>query len=281
VLFRSCHVTFTINEGVTELANQYLKFTKLHQYDLSKINGCLIAENQDINTVNDLLVFNKHFPLLKTISISGNNSDVFEELSEILGNTSEILTQLIEEGYKASEIAQVLRFELNIDTDYFASIAKIRALRILLDHLMQSFDITAISINDLYIHSICTAFTDETDAPHGNMLKGATAAKATIIGGTSALTVLPEDSSDSMQRRIARNVSNVLKEESYLNKVAEPAAGSYYLEHLTDVLIKAVWTNFQSHLSDTKNSEFKSNNQAINETTAEWNTAEQIKVKSH
>lgn len=283
ILLKHCHVTFTVKKGITELANQYLEFTKLQQYDLSKINGCLIAENQDKDTINNLLIFNKHFPLLKIISISGNNSDVIEELSEILTNTSEVISQLIEEGYKASEIAQILRFELDIDADYFVSIAKIRALRILLDQLMQSFEVTMISINDLYIHSICTAFTDDTYAPHGNMLKGATAAMAAIIGGTSALTVLPEDSSDSMQRRIARNVSNVLKEESYLNKVADPAAGSYYLENLTDIIIKAAWSKFQSQHSDSLKAAFETspNDPANQTTTTGWNTAEQINVKSH
>ena len=148
---------------------------------------------------------------------------------------------------------------------------------------MKSFNVTDISVNDLYIHSICTPFTDDTYAPHGNMLKGATAAMAAIIGGTSALTVLPEDDGDSMQRRIARNVSNVLKEESYLNKVADPAAGSYYLEHLTDTIAKAAWAKFQSKQTDpTKTTFEKNSNGQINKgSITHWNTAEQINVKSH
>ncbi len=283
ILLEHCHVTFTVEKGITELANQYLFFTKLQQYDLSKISSCLIAKNQNLDSIKEMLVFSKHFPLLKIINVSGSSSDAVEELSEILTKTALLFDQLTNEEHTPSSIAKAFRFQLSIQTDYFASIAKIRGLRILLDQLMRAFDIKDISVNDFYIHSICTPYTDEAYAPHGNMLKGATAAMAAIIGGTSALTVLPEDSSNSMQRRIARNVSNVLKEESYLNKVSDPAAGSYYLEHLTDVIIKATWAKYQSQQPDSSKAPFDESNhgQTGNTLTTEWNTAEQVNVKSH
>jgi methylmalonyl-CoA mutase len=283
ILLEHCHVTFSVEKGMIELANQYLEFTKVNQYDLAKVSGCLIAGNQDSAAIKELLVFKKHFPLLKTISVSGNDTDPVNELSNILNNTVSTLRQLGSDGYETSVIASALRFELNIGTDYFASIAKIRALRILLDQLLISLGTTDLSPNDHYIHCICTTFTDEAYAPHGNMLKGATAAMAAIIGGTSALSVVPEDNTDSMQRRVARNISNILKEESYFNKVADPAAGSYYLEHLTDVIIKAAWSKFQSQQTNDLEVSFpaKSTSQKNPSTITEWNTAEQIKVKSH
>ena len=280
ILLKHCHVTFTVKDDVSQIANQFLEFAKLHQYDLGKINGCLIAEDQDNDSIVELFAFNKYFPLLKTIAISGDDTDVVNELANILTKTAILLTQLSNEGHDSSVIAKAMRFDLSIQTDYFASIAKIRALRILLHQLMKAFDIVDISINDIFIQSICTAYTDEAYAPHGNMLKGATAAMAAIIGGTSALTVVPENTTDSMQRRIARNVSNVLKEESYLNKVADPAAGSYYLEHLTDVIIKAAWSKYQSSQSDDASASFESD-QVDKMATTEWTTAEQINVKSH
>ncbi len=98
ILLEHCHVTFTVQKGITKVANQYIEFAKLQQYALSKINGCLIAENQDQDTIKHLLSFNKHFPLLKTISISGNSADVVEELSGILSKTTNLFNQLISIG---------------------------------------------------------------------------------------------------------------------------------------------------------------------------------------
>jgi methylmalonyl-CoA mutase len=280
ILLEHCHVTFTMNDGFSEVANKFLAYVKGQQYDLGKINGSLIVGKEDQTALTELLAFKKYLPLLQTIAISGDDAEVSKELANILTKTAALLTMSKDEGHDHSNILKAIRFDLNIQTDYFASIAKVRALRILLHQLIKSFNINDISINDLFIHSTCTTYTEEAYAPHGNMLKGATAAMAAIIGGTSALTVTPEDSSSSMQRRIARNVSNVLKEESYLNKVADPAAGSYYLEHLTDAIIKTAWSIFQSTQSSDINSSFQAGQLDTTATTI-WHTAEQIDVKSH
>ena len=69
-----------------------------------------------------------------------------------------------------------------------------------------------------------------------------------ILGGTNSLTVLPFDvpyeTPTDFAERIARNQQLILKEESYFDKVGDPAAGSYYIESLTDSLIKAAWELF-------------------------------------
>ena len=49
-----------------------------------------------------------------------------------------------------------------------------------------------------------------------------------------------------MMNRIARNVSSILRDESYLSKVADPTAGSYYLDNLTADLSEKAWQKFQS-----------------------------------
>ena len=77
------------------------------------------------------------------------------------------------------------------------------------------------------------------------MLKSTSAALAAILGGCDALTVQPENE-NPMMARIARNVSSILREESHLSKVADPTAGSYYLESLTNQLAINAWKKFQN-----------------------------------
>ena len=69
-----------------------------------------------------------------------------------------------------------------------------------------------------------------------------------ILGGTQSLSVLPFDTfykdSDEFSNRLARNQQIILKEEVYLDKVIDPAAGSYYIENLTQLIAEAAWKIF-------------------------------------
>ncbi|CAN5882933.1 hypothetical protein BH24BAC1_BH24BAC1_13960 [soil metagenome] len=76
-----------------------------------------------------------------------------------------------------------------------------------------------------------------------------TEAMATLIGGCDSLSVEPFDStfqsSGPFSERLARNIPLILKEEAYLDKIVDPAAGSFYLETLTDLLARQAWALFQ------------------------------------
>jgi methylmalonyl-CoA mutase len=85
--------------------------------------------------------------------------------------------------------------------------------------------------------------------PWVNMLRTTVAALAAGTGGADAVTVLPFDAAlglpDGFARRIARNTSAILLEESHLGRVVDPAGGSWYVERLTDDLARAAWAWFQ------------------------------------
>jgi methylmalonyl-CoA mutase len=70
------------------------------------------------------------------------------------------------------------------------------------------------------------------------------------IGGAGRITVTPSDApgktSSAFSKRIARNVQHLLMMESYIDKVQDPAAGSYYVEQLTEVLAEQAWEIFCS-----------------------------------
>jgi methylmalonyl-CoA mutase len=84
-----------------------------------------------------------------------------------------------------------------------------------------------------------------------DMVRNTTEAMAAIIGGANALYVIPHDIAvgipGQMSKRMARNVSNILKEESYLDKVLDPVAGSYFIENMIAVLFQkvkdSIWRN--------------------------------------
>lgn len=85
--------------------------------------------------------------------------------------------------------------------------------------------------------------------PWVNMLRTTLATLGAGVGGADSVTVLPFDHAlglpDAFARRIARNTSTILMEESHLARVIDPAGGSWYVERLTDELASAAWAFFQ------------------------------------
>ena len=77
------------------------------------------------------------------------------------------------------------------------------------------------------------------------MISGTMGALAAVVGGCDSLTVMPENENNATMARIARNVSNILREESHLSKVADPTAGAYAVENVVNKLAIAAWTDFQ------------------------------------
>ena len=124
-------------------------------------------------------------------------------------------------------------------------IAKLRALRFLWQRVQMGWGIEP---KIAYVHAQTSTFYDAAITPNTNLLRATTEAMSAVIGGCDALTVHAYDSTfrtpDEFSERIARNISILLKEESYLDKTLDPAAGSYFLENLTQQLAEAAWSLF-------------------------------------
>lgn len=116
-----------------------------------------------------------------------------------------------------------------IGSNYFFEIAKLRAARLLWARTGAS--------SALYIHARTTLSNKSVYDPYTNLLRATTEAVSAIIGGCDALEVRPFRFSE----RLALNVQRILKEESHLDRVADPAGGSYYVESLTDSIAQAAW----------------------------------------
>lgn len=168
------------------------------------------------------------------------------QLGYALAGVSEYLAEGRSRGLTAARVANHLHMRVPIGTSYPLEVATLRALRLLLPDVLSAYD--APEAVPPLVASVAqrplTAYASYT-----NMLRGTTAATAAIVGGCDALIVQPYDrlnpESDALGRRIARNTQLILKLESHLGFVDDPAAGSYYLETLTHQLVQAAWAFFQ------------------------------------
>ena len=140
-----------------------------------------------------------------------------------------------------------IQFSIQLDDSYFLNIAKIRVLKILWNLIVKSWKSSLKSNITIETHLTSSTHTDDENY---NKIKATTQAMSAVIGGTNRLYIYPSDSFKNKKetlnaQRIALNTQYLMQLESYLDKVQDPAAGSYYLEKLTDDLAQAVWKKFK------------------------------------
>jgi len=140
-----------------------------------------------------------------------------------------------------------MQWNLGAGSGYLIEIAKIRAARLLFSNLLAAYGGKQDTV--IFIHSVTTDWNKTLFDSHVNMLRLTTEAMAAVLGGCDSLLVKPYDfllpgTGKLSRKRISRNIQHILKEESYLDKVVDPAAGSYYIESLTDSLVEHGWQLF-------------------------------------
>ncbi|WP_068121853.1 methylmalonyl-CoA mutase family protein, partial [Nocardioides massiliensis] len=170
-------------------------------------------------------------------------SDV-QELGYATALGAAYLRALTDAGLELAQAAALVEFRFAATGEQFPTIAKLRAARRLWARVLELSG-AAESDRIQRQHAVTSRPMLSAYDPYVNMLRTTVAAFAAGVGGADAVTVLPFDSplgrSESFGRRIARNVSHLLIEESRVAQVTDPAGGAYAVERLTDELAVAGW----------------------------------------
>ena len=169
-------------------------------------------------------------------------------LTQLLQKGNTYLENLSARGVPVSDIAGAMQFSIPVGRRYFLEIAKIRAFKLLWLNVLQTWG-TLPEYPFTAVHFDPDVYTDDL---YTNMIRATTMAMSGVLGGAERLTVLPCDAGRETQatypqefsRRIARNVQHLLKMESGFDRIADPAAGSYYIEKLTLQLAEHAWKEF-------------------------------------
>lgn len=181
---------------------------------------------------------------IKSLGLNISPDEPLNEIAIALFEGVKALSAASDEKNLAA-LAHNIAFSLQSHTDFLAQIAKVKALRLLWFQVVQAYGIKSFRPEDLHIHVACAPWINEKFQPNGNMLHATTSAMASVIGGADAITVLPEEEMNTTMNRIARNVSNILREESHFDKVSDPLAGSYVVEAMVDQMAQKAWSMFQ------------------------------------
>ncbi|SED79834.1 heterodimeric methylmalonyl-CoA mutase small subunit [Streptomyces misionensis] len=169
-----------------------------------------------------------------------------QELGASLATGVAYLRALTEAGLTLEQAAGQLEFRYAATADQFLTVAKLRAARRLWSRVAEVCGAPGAQTQHVVTSPVMMSRRD----PWVNMLRTTVATLAAGVGGADSVTVLPFDHAlglpDAFARRIARNTSTILIEESHLSRVIDPAGGSWYVERLTDELAQAAWEFFRT-----------------------------------
>ena len=171
-----------------------------------------------------------------------------EEVGFTLAAGVDFLAEMQSHNIAVDHAAASIGFSFGIGASYFFQVAKLRAFRLLWASVVESFGGAAKSL-PARIHARTSRWNKTIYDPHVNILRATTEAMSAVLGGADSISVGAFDecfkTPDGASLRLARNTQLILKKEALLSQVADPAAGSYYLEVLTDFIACEGWRAMQ------------------------------------
>ena len=219
---------------------------------LARTGNFYLGKDEDLERVFLLMKKTESLTELQTLTVDAalfdnSGANIVTSMAFALSQAVFYTDYLTEKGISPATVFSKIKFLFGISSSYFMEIAKFRALRYLWAKIAESYGITEKGAA-MKIHAVNSVWNKTLYDPYVNMLRTTTETMSAIIGGADEITTLPFDTvyklRPGMAERIARNQQLILKNESYLDKVVDIAAGSYYIETLTKKLIDKAWELF-------------------------------------
>ena len=262
-------IHFNCAKKYIDILKLFVAVTKRNGFDTKELKGSVNfdiyshalkhgkfwgGENGDLDEAAQLVNYaHENLPNFRVLSVGGSlmanaGSNIVQELGFSLAAANELMAKLSERGIDVVTIAKNIVFNFAIGGNYFMEIAKIRAARLLWSKIVEQYKPSCDCAYKAFINSTSSTWNKSIFDPYVNMLRTTTETMSAAIAGADSISTGAFDTTfkqaDDFSYRIARNQQLLLKEESYLDKIADPAAGSYYIENLTDSIAQYAWKNF-------------------------------------
>ena len=248
-----------------ELAEILVGFFQNKGFDKEKVVGSIefdpmakiVMKGKDVTPVLEiapkLVEILKDYPNFRCIAVSSdalNNAGAYivQELGYALAWGNEYLQQLVDAGVDVDLAAKSIKFNMGVSENYFMEIAKFRAARLLWAQIVKQYEPKCDCACKMVVNATTSYYNQTLFDSYVNLLRSQTEAMSAALGSVHSMVVTPfdapyEDTTD-FSERIARNQQLLIKEESHFDRIVDPSAGSYYIEHLTDALAQEAWKIF-------------------------------------
>ena len=212
-------------------------------------NTYIYPPGPSMRIVSDIIAYcSKNMPKYNSISISGYHmmeagADSVLQTAFTMADGVEYVRAALNAGLDIDAFAPRLSFFFGIGMNFFMDIAMLRAARFLWHKLMAEFNPKNPRSSILRTHCQTSGWSLTAQDPYNNIIRTTLECLTSALGGTQSLHTnsfdeavgLPTDFS----ARIARNTQIIVQEESQICQVVDPLAGSYYVEALTDGIVRA------------------------------------------
>ena len=248
-----------------ELAQILVEFFAKKGFDKEKVVGSIefdpmlkmVMKGKDVTPVLEvapkLVEALKEYPNFRCIAVSSdalNNAGAYivQELGYALAWGNEYLQQLVDAGVDADLAAKSIKFNMGVSENYFMEIAKFRAARLLWAQIVKQYEPKSDEACKMIVNASTSEYNQTLFDSYVNLLRSQTEAMSAALGSVHSMVVTPFDApyeeATDFSERIARNQQLLIKEESHFDRIVDPSAGSYYIEHLTDALATEAWKIF-------------------------------------
>ena len=210
-------------------------------------NTFIFPPKPSMRIVADIIEYtSKNMPKFNSISISGYHmqeagANQVQELAYTLADGKEYINAALRRGLDIDEFAPRLSFFWSIGMNFFMEIAKMRAARYMWSEIVSQFNPKNKKSLALRTHCQTSGVSLVEQDAYNNIVRTTIEAMAAVMGGTQSLHTNSFDEALALptpfSARIARNTQLILAEETGINNVIDPLAGSYYLESLTSEMI--------------------------------------------
>ncbi len=231
------------------ITSNFIKIIEEKGENSNKVRCSFQFEDNDISDIEQFKNTIQKLPKGQFLTIQSKyEKDPVLELSKTIFEANQALIQLNEKGFNLKNKHKNIQFSVELSDSYFLNIAKIRALKLLWQNVLSAWSEDFINESSIQVH--LTSLT-QTDDENYNKIKATSQAMSAVIGGADTLYIYASDEfkdgkGTAFGQRIALNVQNLMQLESYLNRVTDPAAGSFFIEGLTKTLAEAAWVKFQN-----------------------------------
>ena len=255
----------TCPRHAVELAEILVAYFAKKGYDKEKVVGSIewdpmqkmVMKGKDVSNLlpltSNLLEILKDFPNFRCIAVDSdalNNAGAYivQELGYALAWGNEYLQQLTDAGVDVDQAAKSIKFNMGVSENYFMEIAKFRAARLLWAQIVKQYEPKNDDSCQMCVNATTSTYNQTLFDSYVNLLRSQTEAMSAALGSVHSMVVTPFDApyekATDFSERIARNQQLLIKEESHFDRIVDPSAGSYYIEHLTDALATEAWKIF-------------------------------------
>ncbi len=257
-------VSMTINAPASIILATYLVVARRRGIPFSKLGGTvqndvlkeyaargtyMFPPRPSMRLVTDVMAYcAREVPQWNTISISGYHireagSTAVEEIAFTLSNAKAYLRAAVNSGLTVDSVAPRISFFWNAHNDFFEEIAKFRAARTLWAKIVRDdFGSNDPRSQMLRFHTQTGGSTLTAQEPENNIVRVALQALAAVLGGTQSLHTNAKDEALALPTeesvRTALRTQQIIAYESGVADVVDPLAGSYYVESLTNELVR-------------------------------------------